>query len=75
MLPITFLAIDGPLAIGFKRDLGFLSAICTSYSVHFSWRSIYLPIYRVFIKKTLSQKNINPLFNLMGNETTTYIIQ
>jgi hypothetical protein len=85
MLPITFLAIDGPLAIGFKRDLGFLSAICTSYSMHFSRRSIissasflihlYLPIYRVFMKKTLKLKNIYPLFNLIGNEITIYIIQ
>jgi hypothetical protein len=40
VLPITFLAVNRSGAIRFKRDLSFLSAICTGYRMHFSRRTV-----------------------------------
>ena len=40
MFLITVSTVDGSVTIGFEGNLGFLSAICTSYIVHFTWCTI-----------------------------------
>jgi hypothetical protein len=37
MFLITVPAVDWSVTIWFERNLGFFSAICTSYIVHFTW--------------------------------------
>jgi hypothetical protein len=37
MLLITIPTVDGSVTIGRERNLGFLTAICTSNIVHFTW--------------------------------------
>ncbi len=40
MLLITIPTVDGSVTIGRERNLGFLTAICTSNIVHFTWCTI-----------------------------------
>jgi len=40
MFLITVPAVDWSVTIGFERNLGFLTAICTSNIVHFTWCTI-----------------------------------
>lgn len=40
MFLITIPTVDGPVTIWRERNLGFLTAICTSNIVHFTWCTI-----------------------------------